>query len=155
MRLDFWIIFCIFFHLSACAFSHPVLVGKIANQQAIDVRQRTNHDHCSFLALNETIPRSNSNDDQLLNRSLVSNSLGMTHLLFFTNTVIFLFSWRNPLLLRKYEKNDYQLLRGEVYRLMTSIFLHVDFQHLLINNISLSRVGSEVSPFSLTFAPIQ
>lgn len=132
--------------------------GKATNLQADDVSQLflTNQqkiDQYSVISLNWRkvltrlkMNRNYSYDNRRVTHTQTPKSIRMTDLLLIINIVIFLFSCRNPILLRKFAKNDYRLARGEVYRLMTALFLHADVPHLVSNSFSLSQFGPEVRP---------
>lgn len=138
--------------------------GKATNQQSYDVSQLflTNQqkiDQHSVISLNwrKVLTRLKMNRNYSYDNRRVTHaqtppkSIRMTDLLLIINIVIFLFSCRNPILLRKFAKNDYRLARGEVYRLMTALFLHADVPHLVSNSFSLSQFGPEVRPSNCLF----
>lgn len=154
LRSGLWLMACICLYLSVCISSHPISTrfliqsGKITSKRLVDDDLLlSNQDHYSVDSLNDKIHRSNSDNYLGLRKTNNSKSLGMSHLLELINSIIFFFSSSDPQILRKFEKNDYLLVRGEAYRLMTSIFLHADLPHITANNLSLSEIGPEVSSY--------
>ncbi len=155
-RLNLWLMVCVYVYLSTCVSSHSISTrfiiqcGKITSKQSVDDDSNqlffSNQDQKLVGSLNDKIYRSHFNNySHLKKKTEGSKSLGMSDLLVVMNLVTFFFSSRDPNILRKFEKNDYRLVCGEAYRLMTSIFLHADLPHITGNNISLSEVGPEVT----------
>jgi membrane associated rhomboid family serine protease len=65
-----------------------------------------------------------------------------TNMLITANVVIFLTCKKFPRLTHRFLKSNAMVLRGESYRLLTSLFLHGSVQHLLMNSYSLYNIGS-------------
>lgn len=69
--------------------------------------------------------------------------LTVTNMLMFLNCLSFLFQQRNPRFTYKFLKNDGMISRGQTYRLVTSLFLHQGWIHLLTNLYSLNSFGPQ------------
>lgn len=70
-----------------------------------------------------------------------------TNVLLAINLIVFLITEKYPQLKMKFMKINWKISRGEEYRLLTSIFLHGSFGHLMTNSYSLYNTGNNVSPF--------
>lgn len=67
-----------------------------------------------------------------------------TNVLLWSNAIAFLITMNNPLLVRKLMKVNFRISQGELYRLFTSLFLHGDAGHVIMNCMSLAQVGPRV-----------
>ncbi len=72
------------------------------------------------------------------------DQLTATNALILVNVLIFLVTSEYPHLKDKYMKVNFRVSMGETYRLLTSTFLHSDFQHLALNCFSLYNSGPVV-----------
>ncbi len=118
--------------------------GGITKTQSVDFKQLFSQNEEQF-----SVVWSNEKDQSFM--KMLTKSLKMTLLLLLINFLIFLFSRRNPTLLREFMKINDQLACGEVYRLMTSLFFHADLTHLFCTSLILSVVGPEVTPYHHLF----
>jgi len=73
-----------------------------------------------------------------------------TNILLAINLIVFLITEKYPQLKMKFMKINWKISRGEEYRLLTSIFLHGSFGHLMTNSYSLHNTGNNVSPFLMS-----
>ena len=72
-------------------------------------------------------------------------ALSATNFLIAANVCMFLLSWLNPRLQMKLMKNDRAIrYYGQNYRLLTSLFIHGNLQHVLMNSYSLYNIGPAV-----------
>jgi membrane associated rhomboid family serine protease len=71
--------------------------------------------------------------------------MSITLLIILLTSGISIYAWRSPALMSQWIMNPYRVSRnGEYYRLLTSGFLHADWQHLIFNMISLYFFGSNI-----------
>ncbi len=69
----------------------------------------------------------------------------ITTLLIIVNFLVFLLILNNPeYYITSYGFNLEKFMSGEYYRIITSIFIHASFSHLLFNSISLFFIGRAV-----------
>ena len=65
----------------------------------------------------------------------------VTNMLLAINVVVFLAGKRFPSLVHTLMKQDRMIARGQTYRLVTSLFLHQSFYHIMTNSFSLYQIG--------------
>lgn len=78
------------------------------------------------------------------NKKKVKKYITITNSLIFVNVVMFFLSSRNSYLQNQLMKINYKVRRGELYRLVTSIFMHGSISHLFMNSFSLYQIGPNV-----------
>lgn len=72
----------------------------------------------------------------------VTNSLQATNCGMFV-----MLNLRRSSLFKLLAKSDIAIRQGGLHRLVTSMFLHVDFPHLLVNSFSLHNMGTAMEPY--------
>ena len=77
-------------------------------------------------------------------RDMVYDMESVTSLLVAINVFMFLLQWLIPSLTSRLMKSDSSISRGQIYRLLSSTFLHSNLQHLMANTASLYSIGSQV-----------
>ena len=89
--------------------------------------------------------RSNKGDRSGNGRPVKSSpwrfDLTATNILLAINVVVFLAGKRFPSLVHSLMKQDRMIARGQTYRLVTSLFLHQSFYHIMTNSFSLYQIG--------------
>lgn len=72
-------------------------------------------------------------------------TLSATNVLIAANVVMFVLSWLNPRLQSRLMKNDRAIrYYGQNYRFLTSLFIHGNLQHVMMNSYSLYNIGPAV-----------
>lgn len=79
-----------------------------------------------------------------LQGNLSSNPFTVTNILLGLNVIMFLVLKWKPRLVNLVLKNNYMIARGQEFRLVSSIFAHTSFYHLLMNCYSLHNIGPQV-----------
>lgn len=82
----------------------------------------------------------------LPNRRL-SSLLSFSNALIALNVLSYLLTWNDQRIKYNYMKINNRVARGELYRLLTSLFIHANTHHLLTNAYTLSSLGPIVSPY--------
>lgn len=79
----------------------------------------------------------------------------ITLVLIFITIGVSIYVWSNPNLIEKLVFNPYKIqVRGEYYRLITSGFIHADWQHLFFNMLTLYFFGKALEYYySAVFGP--
>ena len=72
----------------------------------------------------------------------------VTNTLIASNVLLFLATSLWPRLKGTLMKIDNRIARGETYRLFTALFIHGGMSHLIMNSLSLSNIGPQVSCFT-------
>ena len=73
------------------------------------------------------------------------NSSSVTLILVVLNVIATLYAWNNPAIMQKWILNPYQVWhRRQLYRVITSGFIHANWMHLIFNMIALYSFGEVV-----------
>jgi membrane associated rhomboid family serine protease len=85
--------------------------------------------------------------------SLVLPQLTVTNIMLATNVFSFIAATAIPGLQHAIMKIDHRIIRGESYRLLSSLFAHGGLSHLAMNCLSLRNVGPQVQDVSFYYLP--
>lgn len=161
-----WLLYILIFMLvqlnDVCCFrlvSSPSTFTTPTRQNSITTSSSSNKNIINRLKFSPRTPEDNNhfsrNDWKLLSSRMrmygptLSRSnlfeVTATNIIVLINAVVFLLVSNYPSLKWNWMKINYLIGRGEFYRLLTAIFLHSDFYHLLNNCYTVLNIGPAVS----------
>ena len=98
------------------------------------------------------INKKNEEESKKYNKLFGKKDISLTYILVFINVLIFLignilYATGNYDLFSMFSNNREYLKQGQIYRLITSAFLHQELFHLIFNMYALYIIGSQVETF--------
>lgn len=101
----------------------------------------------NFIKLTNDINEKSEADNKEYERIFKPKRIVITNILISINIILFILSIMIPELTDILLLNPTAVRKGEVYRLLTSIFLHGSILHLVFNMYALSIIGKQVETF--------
>ena len=150
------LLFCMLCTLSllvsqSLSFSHTVIPtlhliklqdSDISHYKQHDVKQVGNEQ--TRLPMARRLP-----SGSVMRRRKLNFKFDLTTGLIMWNTAIFLLTQYDMDLKHRWMKADFLIARGESHRLLTALFLHGNFHHLMTNSYTLMQIGPTVCKLHL------
>lgn len=108
------------------------------------------NDPISMMALTEEINKKTINEEKKLSKIFETKKPIITYTLIAINLLIFILMLDNNIynyFINNFANHYALVARGEIYRLVTSGFLHVDIFHIFFNMYALSMVGKDIEKY--------
>lgn len=103
-----------------------------------------------FLKLSDDINEKSKKDAEKANKIFTPKKPIFTKIIIAINVLVFLFALLfngSSFLINNFSVYGPLIRHGEIYRLLTGTFVHIDFFHLLFNMYSLYVIGSQIEGF--------
>lgn len=110
----------------------------------------SNIEPINMMALTEEINKKTLNEEKKLSKLFGNKKPVVTTALIIINVLIFIFGFNSNIfnyLINNFGNHYLLLKEGEIYRLITSGFLHADILHIFFNMYALWAVGKEIEKY--------
>lgn len=110
----------------------------------------SNIEPINMMALTEEINKKTLNEEKKLSKLFGNKKPVVTTALIIINVLIFMFGFNSNIfnyLINNFGNHYLLLKEGEIYRLITSGFLHADILHIFFNMYALWAVGKEIEKY--------
>lgn len=101
----------------------------------------------NFIKLTNDINEKSEADNKEYERIFKPKKIVITNILVVLNIIMFALTMTIPKLANMFILNPTAVRNGEVYRLLTSTFMHASILHLVFNMYALSIIGKQVETF--------
>lgn len=101
----------------------------------------------NFIKLTNDINEKSEADNKEYERIFKPKRIVITNILVILNIIMFALTMTIPKLANMFILNPTAVRNGEVYRLLTSTFMHASILHLVFNMYALSIIGKQVETF--------
>lgn len=101
----------------------------------------------NFIKLTNDINEKSEADNKEYERIFKPKRIVITNILVVLNIIMFALTMTIPKLANMFILNPIAVRNGEVYRLLTSTFMHASILHLVFNMYALSIIGKQVETF--------
>lgn len=101
----------------------------------------------NFIKLTNDINEKSEADNKEYERIFKPKKIVITNILVVLNIIMFALTMTIPKLANMFILNPIAVRNGEVYRLLTSTFMHASILHLVFNMYALSIIGKQVETF--------
>lgn len=101
----------------------------------------------NFIKLTNDINEKSEADNKEYERIFKPKRIVITNILVVLNIIMFALTMTIPKLANMFILNPTAIRNGEVYRLLTSTFMHASILHLVFNMYALSIIGKQVETF--------
>lgn len=105
------------------------------------------NDFENFISLTNDINEKSEADNKEYERIFKPKKIIITNILIILNVIMYILTYSSPKLANMFILNPTAVRNGEVYRLLTSIFMHGSILHLIFNMYALTIIGKQVETF--------
>lgn len=108
---------------------------------------KKSNDFENFIQLTNDINEKSEADNKEYERIFKPKRIVITNILIILNIIVFALTMTIPKLANMFVLDPSSVRNGEVYRLITCIFMHASILHLVFNMYALSIIGKQVETF--------
>ena len=121
------------------------IAGIFPKLKTVSLKKDNSFD--TFINITNDINTKSAEKNERFENIFAPKKIIVTNVLIILNVIVFILTMFNDNLFNALILNPYRIRNGEIYRLITSIFMHGSIYHLVVNMYSLYVIGNQLETF--------